>query len=63
MSSLILNESSPMPYRFSTRSLRFMDPYKKGLTGSQEAWASRRYSGHRILPESILEELEYAKIA
>jgi hypothetical protein len=60
--SILIHESSCMPYRFSTRSLRFMDAYQKGLTGSQAAWASRRYRGHRMLPDSILEELECANI-
>lgn len=49
-------------YRFSTRSLQFMDAYTKGLTGSQAAWASRKYQGHRTLPDSILDELEHAHI-
>lgn len=48
--------------RFSTHSLRFMDAYAKGLTGSQAAWASRKYRGHRVIPESILEELKRANI-
>ncbi|KAG2758100.1 hypothetical protein P692DRAFT_201696756 [Suillus brevipes Sb2] len=32
--------------RFSTRSLRFMDAYRKGLDGKQAAWASKKYRGH-----------------
>ncbi|KAG1835984.1 hypothetical protein DFJ58DRAFT_192264 [Suillus subalutaceus] len=43
--------------RFSTRSLRFMDAYRKGLDGKQAAWASKRYRGHRVLPEAIMAEL------
>ena len=35
-----------------------MDAYRKGLTGTQAAWASRRYRGHRKLPESIMQELD-----
>ncbi|KAG0693813.1 hypothetical protein DFH29DRAFT_815965 [Suillus ampliporus] len=44
----------------SHRSRRFMDAYKKGLTGKQAAWASKKYRGHRVLPHTILAELEKA---
>ncbi|KAI0037719.1 hypothetical protein FA95DRAFT_1506618 [Auriscalpium vulgare] len=44
--------------RFGTRVDRFQDAYRRGLTGKQAAWAARRYRGHRVLPETILEELE-----
>ncbi|KAF9481284.1 hypothetical protein BDN70DRAFT_803826 [Pholiota conissans] len=44
--------------RFATRSLRFMDAYRKGLDGKQAAWANKKYRGHRILPQGILDELE-----
>ena len=39
-----------------------MDAYQKGLTGSQAAWASRKYRGHRTLPDTILAELDKANI-
>ncbi|KAI0286343.1 hypothetical protein BC826DRAFT_918043 [Russula brevipes] len=45
---------------FSTRSLRFMDGYRKGLNGKQAAWASKKFHGHRVLPESILRDLAAA---
>ncbi|KZT27184.1 hypothetical protein NEOLEDRAFT_1155206 [Neolentinus lepideus HHB14362 ss-1] len=48
--------------KFSIRSQRFMDAYRRGLNGSQAAWASKKYRGHRVLPESILKELEAAKV-
>lgn len=35
-----------------------MDAYRKGLTGKQAAWATKQYHGHRVLPNSILDELE-----
>jgi len=54
--------SSCLPHRFSTRSLKLMDAYNKGLTGSQIAWASQKYRGHRVLPDSILEDLGQANI-
>ncbi|KAF8517486.1 hypothetical protein JB92DRAFT_2809834 [Gautieria morchelliformis] len=46
--------------RYANRSAGFIDAYQKGLTGSQAVWANRRYHGHRILPGTILEELEKA---
>ncbi|KAJ6505133.1 hypothetical protein C8R45DRAFT_923429 [Mycena sanguinolenta] len=47
---------------FGNRSAKFADAYAKGLNGRQAAWAARKYHGHRIIPESILEELEAAGI-
>ncbi|KAF9043718.1 hypothetical protein BDZ89DRAFT_943424 [Hymenopellis radicata] len=49
--------------RFFTRAFRFVDAYERGLNGKQAAWASRKYRGHRVLPESILDELEKAGMA
>ncbi|GJF00210.1 hypothetical protein PsYK624_164900 [Phanerochaete sordida] len=47
--------------RFFTRTLRFMDGYRYGLTGKAAAYAVKRYSGHRVLPGlQVLEELELA---
>ncbi|OAX33831.1 hypothetical protein K503DRAFT_836237 [Rhizopogon vinicolor AM-OR11-026] len=48
--------------RFAIRSSRFMDAYHKCLNGSQAAWAAKKYRGHRVLPSSILAELDEAKI-
>jgi len=39
-----------------------MDAYSQGLNGKQAAWAARKYRGHRVLPASIMDELERAKI-
>jgi len=39
-----------------------MDAYQKGLNGSEAAWASRKYRGHRVLPESLMEDMEKAKL-
>lgn len=39
-----------------------MSVYQQGLNGHQAAWASRKYRGHRIIPESILTDLEKANI-
>ncbi|KDQ14166.1 hypothetical protein BOTBODRAFT_110427, partial [Botryobasidium botryosum FD-172 SS1] len=32
------------------------------LNGEQAAWASKKYCGHRVLPERIFKELAKAKI-
>ncbi|KAJ8579338.1 hypothetical protein M405DRAFT_897044 [Rhizopogon salebrosus TDB-379] len=48
--------------RFSTRACRFIDAYEKGLNGRQAAWASKKYKGHRVLPESIMRDLDSAHI-
>ena len=37
-----------------------MDGYRGGLNGKQAAWASKKYIGHGVLPESIMRELEKA---
>jgi len=39
-----------------------MDAYRKGLDGKQAAWASKQYHGHRVLPDTIMAELETAKL-
>jgi len=48
--------------KFATRSQRFMDAYSRGLNGRQAAWAARKYRGHRMLPESIMNDLEKASV-
>ncbi|KAF8144126.1 hypothetical protein K438DRAFT_1993106 [Mycena galopus ATCC 62051] len=49
-----------MMKRFGNHSAKFADAYAKGLNRRQAAWAARKYRGHRVIPESILEELEAA---
>ena len=44
--------------KFATRSCRFMDAYDQGLNGRQAAWATRKYRGHRVIPATIMDELE-----
>ncbi|KAG1818413.1 hypothetical protein EV424DRAFT_1347677 [Suillus variegatus] len=46
--------------QFSVHLLRFMDTYRKGLDGKQAAWASKKYHGHRVLPETIMRDLAEA---
>ncbi|KAJ7213199.1 hypothetical protein GGX14DRAFT_361343 [Mycena pura] len=49
--------------RFVNRVHRFGDAYfYKHLTGPQLAWASKRYHGHRVFPESIFDEMKAAGI-
>jgi hypothetical protein len=46
-----------MMRRFANQLLRFMNAYDRGLNGRQAAWASRKYCGHRVLPNDVMEEL------
>jgi len=32
------------------------------LNGKQAAWAAKKYGGHRVLPETIMEEIELALV-
>jgi len=48
--------------RFANRSRRFMDAYARGLNGRQAAWAARKYKGHRVLPESLMRDLDAANV-
>jgi hypothetical protein len=52
----------PTVRRFANRSRRFIDAYNKGLTGQQAAWAARKYRGHRVLPETLMDDLEKSKL-
>ena len=51
-----------MMRKFATRSRRFMDAYDQGLNGRQAAWATRKYRGHRVIPASIMDDLEKAGV-
>ncbi|KEP45155.1 DDE family endonuclease [Rhizoctonia solani 123E] len=44
--------------RFAGRSQRFVHAYSRGLSGSQAAWAMKKYRGHRIIPYALLEEMD-----
>jgi len=39
-----------------------MDAYEKGLNGSQAAWAARKYRGHCVLPQTLIDDMEKAKM-
>ncbi|KDQ10774.1 hypothetical protein BOTBODRAFT_115299 [Botryobasidium botryosum FD-172 SS1] len=43
---------------FFRRSFRFMDAYRNGLNGTRAAWACKKYRGHRVIPESLLADME-----
>ena len=43
--------------RYARRSFRYMDAYQKGLNVKQAAYAVKRYKRHRVIPQSILNEL------
>jgi hypothetical protein len=49
--------------RFATRARRFMDAYYHGLNGKQAAWAAQKYRGHRVIPESVMDDLMNANIS
>ncbi|KAG2056603.1 hypothetical protein BDR06DRAFT_981317 [Suillus hirtellus] len=49
-------------HEFSTQACWFMDAYQKGLNGKQAAWASKKYRGHRVLPDSVLRDLDGADV-
>lgn len=35
-----------------------MDAYRKGLNGVQAAWANKKYRGHRVLPDTLMDDLD-----
>jgi hypothetical protein len=39
-----------------------MDAYRKGLNGKQASWAAKKYRGHRMIPDTILQDLERANV-
>ncbi|GAA5917195.1 hypothetical protein JCM5296_006964, partial [Sporobolomyces johnsonii] len=39
--------------RFCRRAFRYMDAYRKGLSAVQAAFAVRKYSSHRCVPQSV----------
>ncbi|KIJ50563.1 hypothetical protein M422DRAFT_155317, partial [Sphaerobolus stellatus SS14] len=47
-------------FLFANWSAQFMDAYRCGLTGAQAVWANKKYRGHRVLPDTIMEELDIA---
>jgi hypothetical protein len=48
-------------FSFANHSHQFIDAYSKGLNVQQTAWAARKYCGHCMLPETLMDDLEQAK--
>jgi len=48
--------------RYARRSHKFIDAYYKGLDGKQAAWALKKYHGHHVLPESLMDDLLKANL-
>ena len=44
--------------RFINRSWRFIDAYKKGLTGEAAAWVVQKQKSHRAVSEKAMKALE-----
>ncbi|KAJ7720589.1 hypothetical protein DFH07DRAFT_759955 [Mycena maculata] len=44
--------------RFCNRSLRYADAYSKGLNGREAAYATKKYRGHRSIPNDYLNDFE-----
>src|ERR1700678_1258711 len=44
--------------RFPNRSRKFINAYSWGLNGRETAWAARKYRGQRVLPESLMQDLD-----
>lgn len=57
-----MDHTDQLSCRFYTRSLRFADAYSKGLSGKQAAWATKKYHGHRVIPDTIFDELTRANV-
>jgi hypothetical protein len=49
--------------RFTNCSHQFIDAYDKGLNEKQAALAARKYCGHHILPDSLMNDLENANFS
>ena len=40
--------------RFANRLAQFIFAYRQGLSGTQAAWANKKYYGHHILPPDMI---------
>ena len=55
----VLNSCPPnVIRRFINRSWRFIDAYKKGLTGEAAGWVVRKQKSHRSVSEAAMKALE-----
>ena len=44
--------------RYARKSFRYMDVYRKGLTGKLAEYAVKKYRSHRHVPDTILSEID-----
>ena len=55
----VLNSCPPdVIWRFINQSWRFIDAYKKGLTGEAAAWVVRKQKSHRLVSKAAMKALE-----
>jgi len=45
-------------HRFAQKSWRYMDIYRKGITGKMAEFAVKKYKSHRRVPDNIYNELD-----
>jgi hypothetical protein len=58
LSSDSIRELIMMFLSYANRAARFISAYRAGLSGSQAAWANRKYHSHRTLPPEIIAEVK-----
>ncbi|KAI0299243.1 hypothetical protein BC826DRAFT_906606 [Russula brevipes] len=58
----LVSDQLTLLFRYANRAHRFGDGYLRGLTGPQAAWAAKSYRGHRVFPETILDDLRLAGV-
>lgn len=57
-SSYIYSSLSYFSNRYANRAARFISAYAHGLSGAELVWIKKKYSSHRILPPSMMEEVK-----
>ena len=43
--------------RFARKSWRYMDIYRKGITGKLAVFAEKKYKSHRRVPDDVLNQI------
>jgi len=44
--------------KFARKSWRYMDIYRKGITGKVAEYAAKKYKSHRRVPDTIYDEIK-----
>jgi hypothetical protein len=57
-----VSKALPDRVEHANHSIQFIDAYEKGLNDQQAACAARKYKGHGVLPESLMDDLENANL-